>query len=398
MTTRVDDTSQAVMASGVAFTGAASAAWRQVGVIGLGVIALLSQGLSPALLGALGAAHRISTPGIGMAAAGECLAITVASALAAIFIRPNRLRTIGVSAAGGLTLAVFLGAYATTEMQQIGLRVAAGVAEGLLFWIAMEGVARARLPERAAGMLMAAVTVATLLAAAAATEIVLPRFGANGGFLALAGLSAAGAIFSLLISDSHTTSSEPKGQWTLPGLAGWVALLAALLFNAAGMGFLVYVVPLAEHANLGAIVAGRGLTALIAGQLVGALLAAGIAGRVNHLAMLAGSAIAYLVIWPLYGVHADAGLFIAVCAAHGFITFLALPFLYPVTIVADPSRQAAVLIGPAQMLGTALGPLLGSAVVGGGDVVHLIPLGDGLLLMAMAVIAGLVVWGPRALT
>lgn len=370
-----------------ALAGPEAALRGQVSAIGLGVTALLSQGLLPALLGGLAGAHRIGDADIGLATSLEALAITGMSALAAVLFQPRGLRAVGAVAALLLGLTAALAVFASLPVQQVALRAAAGLAEGVLFWIAMEGVAHAALAERAAGLLMAAVTAATLLATAVVTQLVLPRFGPDGGLLVLAAASACGVPFALLLPRQRRARSAESSA--LPGAAGWIVLAAALLFNAAGMDFLVYIVPLGARAGVGELAAGQALTALIAAQLAGAMAAAGLSGRVDARVMIWACAIGYVLVWPLYLVSSGAGLFIALSAAHGFITFLALPFLYPVTIAADPTRKAAVLIGPAQMLGTALGPLLGAGVVQGGNVSGLIPLGLVLLGLAMAPITAI---------
>jgi hypothetical protein len=61
----------------------------------------------------------------------------------------------------------------------------------------------------------------------------------------------------------------------------------------------------------------------------------------------------------------------------------------PFLIEADPSRRSAMQSGAAQLLGGALGPLLASLAVGGGDVRGVLWLGAGLLLAGLAGVAAM---------
>lgn len=70
------------------------------------------------------------------------------------------------------------------------------------------------------------------------------------------------------------------------------------------------------------------------------------------------SAAGYLCVWPIYLIRPNAWLFIAASSAIGFLTFFAIPFLFPLAVDSDRSRRAALQSGPAQMLGTAIGPLV----------------------------------------
>jgi hypothetical protein len=65
------------------------------------------------------------------------------------------------------------------------------------------------------------------------------------------------------------------------------------------------------------------------------------------------------------------------------------PFLVPMTIEADPTRQAAVQSGGAQLFGGALGPFLASRIVGEQDVHGAVVLGAAMLLIALALCGGL---------
>ena len=113
-----------------------------------------------------------------------------------------------------------------------------------------------------------------------------------------------------------------------------------------------------------------------------------IAGRANYFAMLCLSAAAYGATWPIYALHSSATTFVALNFSLGLITFFAIPFLYPFAAHADPTRRAAVLSGPAQMLGSATGPFMAAALADG-SATRLVELGFLLLGTAMLIIVAL---------
>src|SRR5947199_264693 len=69
---------------------------------------------------------------------------------------------------------------------------AAGAAEGVLLWITVSMIARTVTPERWAGVFFTAQTLAQLVMAVAFAAFVMPRFGIEGGFAALALVSVLG--------------------------------------------------------------------------------------------------------------------------------------------------------------------------------------------------------------
>src|SRR5450755_1144861 len=73
--------------------------------IAVGINSLMVIGVMPILLGALADEHRLSAAGIGQAATLELLAMGVSTALAGMFLKPARLKLIGVAAS--LALAGF---------------------------------------------------------------------------------------------------------------------------------------------------------------------------------------------------------------------------------------------------------------------------------------------------
>lgn len=362
---------------------------RSGAALACGMIALMSQGLLPLLLGRLSADRLISEQAIGLTAGLENLAITLVSALAGILMPPRRLRLI----AGGSTLllvtANLSAPFANGETWIVISRVTAGIAEGLLFWVAMGAIARSEISERAAAIMNLGALAVTFAAAPLLSQLLLPRFGIPGGFGMLALVSAVGLILAARLPNSYAPVAKVEVLPGLPTLRGLAALALVVLFNAAGMGFVVFIVPLAAQSGLSSEIAGQALMVMVGGQVAGAGLAAVVAGRIGYFGMLICSTIAFAVTWPFYAIHLSAPAFIALSGSVGLITFFAVPFQFALATVADPSRRAAVLSGPALMLGATVGPLLAAVVVAGRGIGGVLELGLALLAAAAIFLIGL---------
>ena len=358
------------------------------GAIGVGINSLLIIGVMPILLGALADEHRLSAARIGQAATLELLAMGVATALAGLFLRPARLKTIGVAASLALA-AIDLASVGAAGAGVLALRAAAGAAEGILLWITVGMIARTVTPERWAGVFFTTQTVAQLALAVVLALWVMPRFGANGGFVALAAASLMGLAPAMAAPSRYAPLPKAPGESGAPPLRGWIALGATLIYVSAAGAVSVYLQPLAHQAGLGAGVARTALWVSLTAQVIGAAAATALAGKVRYFTVLLIASGAYLAVWFIYAHHLSAWLFVSANALAGLVTLFLSPFLVPMIIEADPSRRAGLQSGAAQLLGGAMGPALASLVVGDENVRGVLWLGAALLLVGLAVVAWL---------
>src|SRR6202000_81684 len=147
----------------------------------------------------------------------------------------------------------------------------------------------------------------------------------------------------------------------------------------------IYLIPLARQAGLSVAIGRTSVSVALACQMVGGVVATAIAGRVRYITVFWVCAAVFAAAWAVYAIHAPAWLFIAMSGLAGLATFVAGPFLVPMTIEADPSRRAAMQSGAVQLLAGALGPLLASFTVSDKNV-------HGVLVMALALqVAGLAI-------
>ena len=356
--------------------------------IGVGINSLLVLGVMPVLLGALVDEHRMTAAGLGQAAMLELLTMGLATAAAGAVLKPKHLRMIGLAASVGLALTDL----ATTQCSGgavFAIRAAAGALEGILLWITVGMIARTLTPERWAGVFFTAQTLAQLILAILLAVSVMPRYGANGGFIALAVASGLGMIPALFSPNRYPPLPLAPGEGGAPPLRGWLALGATVIFVAAGGAVGVYLEPLAHQAGLTAGVARTALWTSLAAQVVGGALATAMAGRVRYFTVFIVASASYLAVWYILSLRAPGWLFVGANAFAGLTGLFLAPFLVPFTIEADPSRRAALQSGAAQLLGGALGPLLASFVVDDRNVHGALWLGGAMLIVGLAGVAGL---------
>jgi hypothetical protein len=355
--------------------------------IAIGMLSLLLAGVQALLLGSLADEHRLAASGIGLAAMLEALTMGVATGVAGVVLKPVQLRALACGAAVALA-ACDLG---TTQVSGAGvflLRGLAGLPEGVLLWICIGMIARTVTPERWAGVLAVGTTLAQFASASVIAAWVLPRWHANGAFVFM-GLSIL-LVFPVAIALPNRYAPLPDGGRAFPlPLRGWLALFATLMLAAAGGAVFIYLVPLVHQAGLPTTVAGTANALSLGAQVLGGALATLLAGRIRYFGVFVVSAIVYVACWSGYAFVEPAAIFIGATLTFGFTNVFMGPFLVPMAIEADPSRRSAVQSGAAQLLGSALGPLLASQVVSDANARGVLVLGCVLLALGLGVAAWL---------
>jgi MFS family permease len=351
--------------------------------IAVGVNSLLVLGVFPVLFGALVDEHRLSNSGIGRMAMIELLAMGLSTAAAGAFLKAERLRLIGVASSLGLAAANLFTAHASGDLL-FPLRIMAGAFEGVLLWITVSMISRTVTPERWAGVFFAAQTLGQLVLAIILAVWVMPRFGAAGGYTAVAVASLLGVAPALLTPHRFAPLPVTSGEGGAPPLRGWLALIVTLIYVASSGAVSVYLQPLAHQAGLTADVARSANWVSLGAQVAGASMATLLAGRVKYFTVFVVVTAATLGVWWVFGHTAPGWLFIGANAFAGLTSIFLAPFLVPFTIEADPSRRAALQSGAAQLLGGALGPTLASFVVSDQDVRGVLWLGAAMLVAGLA--------------
>ena len=350
--------------------------------MGVGVVSLLLSGLISLLFGALVNEGRLTPGGIGLSAASEALVMAITTGLFSALVPTRRLKLIGVVAS--LLLA---SADATTMTMHGGgimlLRASAGIPEGVLLWITISMIARTATPERWAAVLFTSSTLVQVAGAAGLTALLMPRFGANGGFglLAASGLLCAG--FCLLIPSQFIPLPKGESESGAPPPRGWLALASILLIASSAAAVGVYLQPIAQAHGLSPNLANTAVTVSLTAQIAGGALAALIAGRARYLWVFVGGTAAWLASWLLFGIATPVWVLFAAMIINGVIILFVPPFFIPMTIEVDATRRTAVQSGAVQLLAAAVGPGLAGVIVGDRNIAGVLWLGAGMLVSGL---------------
>lgn len=361
------------------FTGTERAA-----VLAVGVVGVLIAGLQPQLLGALAVEGTVDERLLGHVATAELLAMGVAAGAAGFVLPLSQLRlTAGLAI---LAVAVLdLLTPGTVGAALVAIRAATGVAEGVLIWLAIGLVIRSSEPARMSGAYLAIQTLAQFAIATLLGLYVVPLAGARGGFTALAVASLIGLVALPWMPRGYAPLEREAGDVSarLPA-RGMIALAGVLLYLAFVVAVWVYVEPLARERGIdaGAVAAIAPLS--LALQVVGAGVAMLLAGRLPALPTLLAVGVANLVLLAIMATATSAPAFLIATSVFGFLWLFALPFQVPVVITADPSRNAAALIGGAQLVGAAAGPFTAALLLGPASVRPVLWLGAACIVAASA--------------
>lgn len=349
-----------------AWIGPRPSAPQIVALISCGVAGLMIAGLQPLLLGGLAEAGRVSGNQLGQVATAELLCMGLTAGIAGSVLEARHVKLIALIAFAALGAADFVTPLVGADAL-LPLRAAAGVPSGLLVWITISLIARTPTPERWAGAFVTSQTLAQLLIALILSAFVMGAYGVDGGFRTLAAYCALNAIAVLFLPEE--LAPLPRAATAgLPNARGWIALAVSFLFLGATSGTWVYIERIVDQAGHPPALAGQAISLSLAFQVAGGLTATFLAGRIHWFRALLICAIIDLAIFLAFATMPGATLLLALTAALGFIWLFATPFLVPLTIEADPTRRAALLIGGAQLVGGSLGPLFASLCVTDTDV------------------------------
>jgi MFS family permease len=365
-------------------------------VMFVGVTGIMIAGLQPLLLGTLEHENRLSPSQLGQAATAELLAMGLAAFIAGAALKPQNLKLIAIVAS--LALAGIDAATPYVKGDTITLlRGAAGIPSGVLIWVTVALIARSPTPERWSGVYLTVQTLGQFVLATVMSLTVVPAYGSDGGWFALAAFCALTALVALAIPNNFALLPKTESNSPLPGARGWIALLSAFLYSAFTIGVWVYAEPLSKQAHHDPSITGLAVSISLACQVAGGAAATLLAGRVNWLWTTLIAAALSAVVTAGLATLPGPEMFLVLSGAFGFLWLFVLPFLVPMVIEADPTRRAAVLIGGAQVLGASFGPFCASMLVTETDSRGALAFGGACLVVAVALALGLHQIRPRTL-
>lgn len=354
----------------------------------VGVTGIMIAGLQPLLLGALAQEGRLAAAQLGQTATAELLTMGLAAALAGALLRPARLKIIAITALIALAALDAFTPQARGDMVTL-VRAAAGVPSGVLIWVTISMIARSPTPERWSGAYLTVQTLAQFLLATFLTAFIMSRYGADGGFVALSVFCAVSVAAAFLLPRAFAPLAHTESGGGLPSARGWAALAVSFLYIAFTIGVWVYAEPLSREAGHAPEIAGQAVSVSLAAQVAGGLAATALAGRINWLVTLLVCAGINLALFAGFASLPGQAGFLVLCGVFGFVWLFASPFLVPMTIEADPTRRAAVLMGGVQLVGGSFGPLLASFFVTDTDARGALGFGAVSLIVAMTIVLAL---------
>lgn len=328
--------------------------------IGVGCVGVLMLGLQPLLLGALLDEHRISVAQLSLAATMEQLMIGVVSGTLGGLAPRRRLRLIaGIACV--VMAAANVACLAAHGADLVLYRAICGIGGGALLWIAGATVAFSQAPARLAGLFVGSQSISQFSLAALLPVTLMPLFGSNGGFAAMAALAVAGiGLCAYLPNSIPNIAHHERSQLRQVNLGAIAGLAASFCFMAAIVGFWVFVEPLAAVNRVPRVVAQYAVAINLAAQILGASLCVIFAPRLASAArwLLSVSAAAFLLAMALVWTQTGSGPFLLAIFMHGFIWNVGLTLFTPLLIQVDPTRRGALLLSGAFLLGGSAGPLI----------------------------------------
>lgn len=353
----------------------------------VGSTALLMLGLQPILLGEMVARHVITLEGVGIVAMGEIIALGLGVLLGDALLPLARYRLIMALAALLVAVLDLATCQGLGDAQLIGLRAAAGLAEGVLVWVTTSILVRSSQPDRLAAVFIVVQTLSQAGIAALLAMLIVPRFGWQGGFALVAGISLLVCLLArLLPQELKPLRAEGAAgvSWSFTTL---MPLAIAFLQMAAIGSLWAYLEPLGRVVGFDDQGAQTLISAVLTMQVLGGSLAIYVVRRLGARAMLTGGAMVLATL--AYSIHqlAPGNLmsFSLLLMAFGFAWLFIMPFQIGLAFIVDPSGRVALLVPAMQLLGSAIGPLIASFTMQGDETgpVALVSCGFSVLALAL---------------
>lgn len=331
-------------------------------IIGAGGILVL--GIQPLLLGSLLQQGLIDTVQLGWIATAEVLSMAAGVLVGTYGLRGRYARAIAIGAGILMALCNALTPAGTGSLSLGAARSLAGLSEGVMVAVAILTITYSVAPGRLNAIYLTAGATPQLILAYLLPAAIVPAFGPDAGFYALAAIGLVGALLAAALRDRFAPSyADRHGRllwtWTLR------LALAATLVTAAAIGAAwAYIEPMGAGYGFAPERVGLALTISLLFQICGSFLVA-VAGYRLPFRMtlptgvgLQGLSLAYLLLSTSFTA------FCAALALFGFLWQACLPFAMDLVVEADPSRTTAPLIMPISLAGLSFGPLAASALVG----------------------------------
>lgn len=333
----------------------------------IGTIGMLICGVQPVLLGALVAEHRLSVAGLGWATTAEFLTLGISIVVAGGLLRPHNLRLLAALAAlltGLADLAMLFQSGASIFLN----RAVSGCGEGVLVWITGCMIARSPTPARWSGIFVTAQGITQLAYTTVIPLTLMATYGADGAFIGMALTAAVAFVAAAALPNNMVDlpAHDTSRLTVLLSLPSIMVLTSVFLIAAFSIGLFVYLAPLSLQAGLSSSQMGLVISIVLGSSILGSAVAA-LVPKLPYYPIFVACLITNVVVLAVLWAMPD---FMTICVAaavFGFMWLFFMPYQLPMAVEVDPTRQTAVVLGGAQLLGGGAGPFLCSFFVTNAD-------------------------------
>lgn len=331
--------------------------------LAIGIVGVLAVAIAPILLTRLYETGRISAEGIGIAICIEFIAMAFGSMLGAKILSQGKL-------AARLTLVCIFMAAANAWTPLAGgnmilvSRALAGLFGGMMIWVVLTTIIRSRTPERWSGIYLSGHTAVQFATATVIAVLIVPQFGASGGYWVLAAISLALIPVALAMPDIRPINENATAADTtsIP-MVGWMLLGSILLLNAMFSSVISYAEVEFQARGFSIDETLAIVPVILLAQMIGGICAAIFAARSPQAFMVMAVCAALAVaIWWLTTPLAITQVYMGF-AVFGFCWLFVGPFQLGLLLRKSAAPQTGELLAAAQLLGLAIGPLAAAGLL-----------------------------------
>ena len=333
-----------------------------------GIIAAIPIGTAPLLLAELVTVGTITPPIIGITMFAELIGMAVGSVAGRYVLDgPNqRSALLGVLA---VLVALNFGSHLASDWGVVLIRSLAGIVSGFLIWLAVQAILKTDKPEFYSAIMVTGQTVIQFLIAALLAGLVIPIYGAFGGYGAIAFTTACSALLIVPFKRVHKYIA-PKALDSRLSLSSVAALLSIGTFMAVLSTVLSYAETSLMARGIERSATLSVVPTVLGAQVLGGLIATYFSQRLRSSLIVTISIVMLSVTVVALGARLPIEVVYLFLALFGFIWLFVAPFQVGWLLSLDTTRKAASLNPLAQLGGLALGPLGAAFVLGAGGNPH----------------------------
>jgi hypothetical protein len=337
-------------------------------ILGITVMGGLMASILPILLGGLADIARLTPAQIGQAGSAELLANGLVCGLAGYFLPHRNLRLIG-TLAGVLLIVANLLTMMVSGGEVVLVRAISGVGCGLFMWLLTGLLVRSRNAGRWVGIYVVLLSLTAFVLSTLFTRALIPAYGINGGFAALALIGFATALASWQMPRAFAPLEQMSaGTGGLPAAPGLYALLAQFSYIAGLLAVWFYVGSMGKQSGTHQSDVDLAFSIAFGLQIAGGLAATWLSNRLRPLHVILASGVASMAIALAVVAGAVDMPYIICVAIFGGLWMFAAAYLLPFSIAIDPTMRTAMLTTATQSIGSAAGPAIASMAIVTGDV------------------------------